>query len=248
MFTYLQPLLHPLLRILAFPLPLLLLPLPHYLAFSTRPLIPCTKLELPWAFLDPSVLLYCGTSPDTVFTAPATSPNETPAPSLSSGPTSLLVLTNSSTGQKLRAPAHYVCCVTDHPPKRSALACCSRVRPRAFAATADDKFVESEVAPRVTPVAAARRSRPYPRAHPLLRIGDPSPYAPSPALPSVDPTVLRSYPLSFYKPKHDPSSHHHTHRGQAEAQNGHRPQQEFDYVPHPCTPPHSSSSLDPSNY
>ena len=167
---------------------------------------PCTKLELPWAFLDPSVLLYCGTSPDTVFTAPATSPNETPAPSLSSGPTSLLVLTNSSTGQKLRAPAHYVCCVTDHPPKRSALACCSRVRPRAFAATADDKFVESEVAPRVTPVAAARRSRPYPRAHPLLRIGDPSPYAPSPALPSVDPTVRRSYPLSFYKPKHSPEA------------------------------------------
>jgi leucyl-tRNA synthetase len=41
---------------------------------------------------------------------------------------------------------------------------------------------------------------------------------------------------------------HQTHRGQAEAQNGHRPQQEFDYVPHACTPPHSSSSLDPSNY
>jgi hypothetical protein len=52
---------------------------------------------------------------------------------------------------------------------------------------------------------------------PLLRIGDPSPYAPSPALPSVDPTVrrscgvsiLRSYPLTRatrYKPKHDPEA------------------------------------------
>jgi hypothetical protein len=87
-----------------------------------------------------------------------------------------------------------------------ALACCSRVHPRAAAVVADDKIVESEVAPRFTAVAAARRSRPYPRAHPLLRIGDPSPYAPSPALPSVDPTVRRSYPLSFYKPKHDPEA------------------------------------------
>jgi hypothetical protein len=87
------------------------------------------------------------------------------------------------------------------PPKRWALVC------RSVRASADDKIVESEaVAPRVTPVAAARRSRPYPRAHPLPRIGDPSPYAPSPALPSVDPTVLRSYPLSFYKPKHSPEA------------------------------------------
>jgi hypothetical protein len=102
-------------------------------------------------------------------------------------------------------------CVTDSVSRADrssgrALACCSRVHPRAFAVVADDKIVESEVAPRVTPVAAARRSRPYPRAHPLLRIGDPSPYAPSPALPSVDPTVRRSYPLSFYKPKHDPEA------------------------------------------
>jgi len=98
-----------------------------------------------------------------------------------------------------------------------ALACRVRVHPRVFAATADDKIVESEVAPRFTPVVAARRSRPYPRAHPLLRIGDPSPYAPSPALPSVDPTVrrscgvsiLRSYPLTRatrYKPKHSPEA------------------------------------------
>jgi hypothetical protein len=88
--------------------------------------------------------------------------------------------------------------------------CRSRVHPKASAVSADDKFVENEeVAPRVTPVAAARRSRPCPRAHPLLRIGDPSPYAPSPALPSVDPTVLqvlRSYPLSCYKPKHGPGA------------------------------------------
>jgi hypothetical protein len=69
--------------------------------------------------------------------------------------------------------------------------CRSRVHPKASAVSADDKFVENEeVAPRVTPVAAARRSRPYPRAHPLLRIGDPSPYAPSPALPSIDPSTL----------------------------------------------------------
>jgi len=88
--------------------------------------------------------------------------------------------------------------------------CWSRVHPKASAVSADDKFVENEeVAPRVTPVAAARRSRPCPRAHPLLRIGDPSPYAPSPALPSVDPTVLqvlRSYPLSCHKPKHGPGA------------------------------------------
>ena len=78
-----------------------------------------------------------------------------------------------------------------------ALACCSRVHPRAAAVVADDKIVESEVAPRFTPVAAARRSRPYPRAHPLLRIGDPSPYAPSPALPSVDPTSPAVLPTVF---------------------------------------------------
>jgi hypothetical protein len=97
--------------------------------------------------------------------------------------------------------AYCIHCVTDPPPKRPAPAC------RSVRASADDKIVENEeVAPRVTPVAAARRSRPYPRAHPLLRIGDPSPYAPSPALPSVDPTVRRSYPLSFYKPKHDPEA------------------------------------------
>jgi hypothetical protein len=97
--------------------------------------------------------------------------------------------------------AYCIHCVTDPPPKRSAPAC------RSVQASANDKIVENEeVAPRVTPVAAARRSRPYPRAHPLLRIGDPSPYAPSPALPSVDPTVRRSYPLSFYKPKHSPEA------------------------------------------
>jgi hypothetical protein len=88
--------------------------------------------------------------------------------------------------------------------------CRSRVHPKASAVSADDKFVENEeVAPRVTPVAAARRSRPCPRAHPLLRIGDPSLYAPSPALPSVDPAVLRSYPLpcaSCYEPKHGPGA------------------------------------------
>jgi hypothetical protein len=45
---------------------------------------------------------------------------------------------------------------------------------------------------------------------PQLRIGTPSPYAPSPALPSIDPTVLhalRSYPLtraSRYQPQHAP--------------------------------------------
>jgi len=41
--------------------------------------------------------------------------------------------------------------------------------------------------------------------HPLLRIDAPSLYAPSLALPFVDPTVLRSYPLSCascYQPKH----------------------------------------------
>jgi len=42
---------------------------------------------------------------------------------------------------------------------------------------------------------------------PLLRIGDPSPYATVFGGSLVDPTVLqvlRSYPLSFYQPKHDP--------------------------------------------
>jgi hypothetical protein len=42
---------------------------------------------------------------------------------------------------------------------------------------------------------------------PLLRIGDPSPYATVCGGSSDDPTVLqalRSYPLSCYKPKHDP--------------------------------------------
>jgi len=53
--------------------------------------------------------------------------------------------------------------------------------------------------------AAARRSRPCSGARPLLRIGDPSLYATLFGGPSsVDPTVLRSYPLSYYKPKHDP--------------------------------------------
>jgi hypothetical protein len=111
--------------------------------------------------------------------------------------------------------AHCLCFGTDlvsqtDRSRSRAPVCRSRVHPKASAVSADDKFVENEeVAPRVTPVAAARRSRPYPRAHPLLRIGDPSPYAPSPALPSVDPTVLqvlRSYPLSCYKPKHDPGA------------------------------------------
>jgi hypothetical protein len=69
-------------------------------------------------------------------------------------------------------------------PKVRAPAC------RSVRASANDKIENEEVAPRVTPVAAARRSRPYPRAHPLLRIGDPSPYAPSPALPSIDPSTL----------------------------------------------------------
>jgi hypothetical protein len=87
---------------------------------------------------------------------------------------------------------YYGAALLTAPPKRWAPAC------RSVRASANDKFVENEeVAPRVTPVAAARRSRPYPRAHPLLRIGDPSPYAPSPALPSVDPTVLRSYGVSI---------------------------------------------------
>jgi len=76
-----------------------------------------------------------------------------------------------------------------------ALACRVRVHPRAFAATADDKIVESEVAPRVTSVAAARRSRPYPRARPLLRIGDPSPYATLSGGSLVDPTVLSNVTL-----------------------------------------------------
>ena len=85
---------------------------------------------------------------------------------------------------------YYDAALLTAPPKRWAPAC------RSVRASANDKIENEEVAPRVTPVAAARRSRPYPRARPLLRIGDPSPYAPSPALPSVDPTVLRSYPLS----------------------------------------------------
>jgi hypothetical protein len=89
-------------------------------------------------------------------------------------------------------------CVTDPPPKRYGP--CPPIRSvptnTRGRSSANDKIVESEVAPRFTSVVAARRSRPCPRAHPLLRIGDPSPYAPSPALPSVDPTVRRSYPLS----------------------------------------------------
>jgi hypothetical protein len=87
---------------------------------------------------------------------------------------------------------------TDPPPKRYGPCLPIRSVPTNTRGrgSADDKIENEEVAPRVTPVAAARRSRPYPRAHPLLRIGDPSPYAPSPALPSVDPTVRRSYPLS----------------------------------------------------
>jgi hypothetical protein len=87
--------------------------------------------------------------------------------------------------------SHYGAALLTAPPKRWAPAC------RSVRASANDKIENEEVAPRVTPVAAARRSRPYPRAHPLLRIGDPSPYAPSPALPSVDPTVLRSYGVSI---------------------------------------------------
>ena len=90
-------------------------------------------------------------------------------------------------------------CVTDPPPKRYGP--CPPIRSvptnTRGRSSADDKIVESEVAPRFTPVVAARRSRPYPRAHPLLRIGDPSPYAPSPALPSVDPTVRRSCGISI---------------------------------------------------
>ena len=84
---------------------------------------------------------------------------------------------------------------------------------RGDAARQTTRFENEEVAPRFTPVVAARRSRPCPRAHPLLRIGDPSPYAPSPALPSVDPTVRRSsvfrpavLPTVFYKPKHSPEA------------------------------------------
>ena len=47
-------------------------------------------------------------------------------------------------------------------------------------------------------VAAARRSRPYPRAHPLLRIGDPSPYAPLRRFPLLTHVLLyASYPTVF---------------------------------------------------
>jgi len=41
---------------------------------------------------------------------------------------------------------------------------------------------------------------------PLLRIGAPSPYATLCGGSSVDPTILRSYPLSCYEPKHDPGA------------------------------------------
>jgi hypothetical protein len=111
--------------------------------------------------------------------------------------------------------AHCLCFGTDlvsraDRSRSRAPVCRSRVHPKASAVSADDKFVENEeVAPRVTPVAAARRSRPCPRAHPLLRIGDPSPYATVCGGPSVDPTVLqvlRSYPLSCYEPKHGPGA------------------------------------------
>jgi len=83
---------------------------------------------------------------------------------------------------------YYGAALLTAPPKRWAPAC------RSVRASANDKIENEEVAPRVTPVAAARRSRPYPRAHPLLRIGDPSPYA-----PSVDPTVRRSYGVSILR-------------------------------------------------
>ena len=43
-------------------------------------------------------------------------------------------------------------------------------------------------------------------ASPLLRIGAPSPYATLCGGSSVDPTILRSYPLSCYEPKHDPGA------------------------------------------
>jgi hypothetical protein len=82
-------------------------------------------------------------------------------------------------------------------PKVPALACWS-VR-----ATADDKIFENgEVARRVSRLG----SNPS-LTSPLLRIGDPSPYA-TRGGPSVDPTVLhvlRSYPLTRatrYQPKH----------------------------------------------
>ena len=73
-------------------------------------------------------------------------------------------------------------------------ACCARVHPRAAAVVADDKIFENgEVARRVSRLG----SNPS-LTSPLLRIGDPSPYA-TRGGPSVDPTVLqvlRSYPLT----------------------------------------------------
>ena len=100
---------------------------------------------------------------------------------------------------------------TDPPPKRYGPCLPIRSVPTNTRGrgSADDKIVESEVAPRFTSVVAARRSRPCPRAHPLLRIGDPSPYATLSGGSLVDPTVLqalRCFPLSFYKPKHDPEA------------------------------------------
>ncbi len=85
------------------------------------------------------------------------------------------------------------------------LACSHCANRRAYAATADDKIVENEeVAPRVTPVAALRRSRPCPRAHPLLRIDDPSPYAPW-WRSLYDPTVLPTDSCyCCYQPQHAP--------------------------------------------
>jgi hypothetical protein len=91
--------------------------------------------------------------------------------------------------------------------------CWSRVHPKASVVSADDKIFENGVvAGRVSRLGS---NHCLSLTRPLLRIGDPSPYAPSPALPSVDPTVLRScgvsilrsYPLTCatrYQPQHAP--------------------------------------------
>jgi hypothetical protein len=77
--------------------------------------------------------------------------------------------------------------------------CSSRIRPRGVR-------TEARV---LAGAQKATRASTCSVASPLLRIGAPSLYAPSPALPSVDPAVLRSYPLpcaSCYEPKHGPGA------------------------------------------
>jgi hypothetical protein len=86
-----------------------------------------------------------------------------------------------------------------------------------------DQLCSAQRSSRIRPRGVRTESRVFVRAHtcatrastcsvasPLLRIGAPSPYAPSPALASVDPSVLRHCPLPcaarYYKPKHSPEA------------------------------------------